>query len=91
MIPQHLKDQIYLNKFFTKCCIADKDCQGRVSIHHNLIFAGKQVNEFWALLPLCGYHHYNEGRKNIKSKLNVIMRKRSNGELEKYEKIKKYV
>lgn len=61
------------NKFYKKCCIADTNCSGRIEFHHNLIFAGKQVNEEFCILPICYYHHEKEKHQIYKEKLNWIM------------------
>lgn len=35
----------------------EKNCDGRLTIEHGLIFAGRQMDESWCLLWLCAYHH----------------------------------
>lgn len=40
---------------------AEGGCSGRITIEHALMWAGRQVNELWALLPLCWYHHLGAG------------------------------
>lgn len=35
----------------------DGGCKGRITLEHAIIFAGKQVNSKWAIIPLCEYHH----------------------------------
>lgn len=32
-------------------------CDGRVTWEHAIIFDGKQLNEKWAIIPLCEWHH----------------------------------
>lgn len=32
-------------------------CDGRIELHHVWIYAGKQINEPWAFVFLCHYHH----------------------------------
>ena len=48
-----LEDEYY------KKCIRNEEgtCQGRITLEHALIFAGKQVNEKFAILPVCAFHH----------------------------------
>ncbi|MDY0388544.1 MAG: hypothetical protein RBT65_15760 [Methanolobus sp.] len=57
-IPQKLKQEI-INDQFYKICIREKthNCGGRITWEHAIIFAGKQINEKWAILPVCERHH----------------------------------
>ena len=32
-------------------------CGGRITMEHSIIFAGRQLDEAWAILPLCARHH----------------------------------
>jgi hypothetical protein len=34
-------------------------CEGKIELHHNLIFAGRQVNAKFCILPLCKRCHDN--------------------------------
>lgn len=36
-------------------------CSGRITWEHALIYAGKQVQEVWAILGLCDHHHLGSG------------------------------
>lgn len=33
------------------------ECKGRMTLDHTLIYAGKQIDEAWAILWTCAYHH----------------------------------
>lgn len=47
---------------FMKRCIHDnEECDGRVEFEHALIYAGKQVVEWWSIIPVCTYHHRGKG------------------------------
>ena len=58
-IPLEMREALAEERFMKKCCLYEVgyECEGRVEWHHNLIFAGRQVNEKWAILPLCHWHH----------------------------------
>lgn len=44
--------------YYEKCCMAFRGgCDGRITWEHTIIFAGRQLNEKWAIIPLCEYHH----------------------------------
>lgn len=94
-IPEKLKQEMASDPFYETCCLSYLGgCIGRIEWHHNLIFAGKQINEKFTILPLCTYHHNVEKRFDIKPKLNQLMVDRATEEeLEKYSKVidwKKY-
>lgn len=90
MIPIDIKQQIDKDQFYRSCCSCGVKNK-KIDMHHNLIFAGKQVNKLWAILPLCVACHKQADNKDMKSKLNQIMRERSRGELEHYETHRKFV
>jgi hypothetical protein len=60
-IPKGLKDKMADNNFYRICVKGRKgftsECRGRITWEHALYFAGKQVQEEWAIIPLCQYHH----------------------------------
>ncbi len=33
------------------------DCEGKIEYHHVWIYAGRQINEIWAILGVCKRHH----------------------------------
>lgn len=44
--------------FYKRCCITGST-SGKIDWHHNLIFAGRQVNEKFCILPLSKEVHDN--------------------------------
>lgn len=36
---------------------AEGNCQGRLTKEHAIIYAGKQLQDEWAILDICEYHH----------------------------------
>ena len=41
-----------------ECMRADEgNCAGRITKEHAIIYAGKQLQEEWAILDICEYHH----------------------------------
>lgn len=34
-----------------------ENCEGRMTKEHAIIYAGKQLQEEWAILDICAYHH----------------------------------
>ena len=76
-IPESLREEMSKDIFYKKCCVADEFCLGRIEFHHNLIYAGRQVNEKWCILPVCKYHHDREKDKYIGELLDHVMLNRA--------------
>lgn len=57
-IPKKLKNELAYDDFY-KFCIRrlEGSCSGRITWEHSLIYAGKQIQEKFAIVPLCEYHH----------------------------------
>lgn len=42
----------------TKCDRSDEgDCRGRLTVEHALYYAGKKIQDCFALITLCEFHH----------------------------------
>lgn len=83
-IPKKLKDDLAADPFYKRCCITGWVLE-KIEWHHNFIFAGRQVNEKWCILPLAESVHKNIVR--YKEKCNWIMLNRADeATLRKYSK-----
>lgn len=84
-----LRKEIDSDPFYRQCCITGRNDE-KIDIHHNLIFAGSQVNEKFCLLPLSKSVHDNIGK--YKQKCDWIMLNRATDEeLKKYSKAVNYI
>jgi len=90
-IPQQLKDEMSADPYYKKCCLSPSlVCEGKIQFHHNLIFAGRQVNEKFCILPICEFHHHNV--EKFKELLTTIMLNRATDEeLKRFSKAVDYV
>lgn len=53
-IPTKLREEMANDPFYKVCCY----CASQpVEWHHVFIYAGKQINEKWAIVPACKKHH----------------------------------
>jgi hypothetical protein len=88
-IPKQLRDEMADDPFYKQCCLGD-NCYGKIEFHHNLIYAGRQVNEKWAILPLCKFHHDNIAwvRRRVD---HIMLNRATDGELRAYSKAIDYV
>jgi hypothetical protein len=60
-IPENLKIEIADDPYYKHCAREDNLCSGRITWEHVWIYARKQINEKWAIIPLCWYHHLGAG------------------------------
>lgn len=57
-IPNKLRQEMAKDPYYKKCAVRGfSTCDGRIEWHHGIIYAGRQLNEKWAILPLCHLHH----------------------------------
>jgi len=72
-LSSETKERIDIDPFYNQCCI----CRSiNIQIHHNLIYAGRQVDDAECLLPLCENCHSKARNVDFKEKLDLIMYKR---------------
>lgn len=43
--------------YYKRCARECDECDGRITWEHAIVYAGKQLNEKWAIIPLCEFHH----------------------------------
>jgi len=56
-IPLKMRKEMADDPFYSVCVHESVQCGGRIEFDHVFIYAGKQVNEKWAILPTCREHH----------------------------------
>lgn len=91
-ITSDIRRVIDTDPYYKRCARwRDGGCSYHITMEHALIYAGRQVNEVWAIIPLCTYHHavneYQDGgdlqkRKNVWIALN----RASDQDLDKYSR-----
>lgn len=64
-IPLKLKEQMSCDPFMKRCIHADAgrfaECDGRIEWEHAHVYKGRQINEKWAIVPVCERHHRGGG------------------------------
>lgn len=71
-IPLKMREELNEDPFMHQCVLSLWGyCMGDIEWHHNLTYAGKRVNEYGSILPVCKYHHQKESK--FKRELNAIM------------------
>lgn len=68
LIPPKLREQMNGDHKMHVCIYNDCDCRdmsgrkpARAEWEHCFIYAGKQINEWWAIIGCCWYHHRGPG------------------------------
>lgn len=80
-IPKHINDDLNNDPFYRKCCLAHLGgCGGRIERHHALIFAGRQLQAKFCILPACHDHHDLARRKDIKEMFDWVLLNRATPE-----------
>lgn len=87
-IPQKLKKELESDSWYSRCCITGyTKYYTKIDWHHAFIFAGRQVNEKWCILPLAQSIHRREKERAIKERLDWIMLNRIDEKtMERYSK-----
>lgn len=76
-IPMRKRNKMNADPFYKVCIrsiLGECDCEGRIEFEHCFIYAGKQLNEIWAIIPCCTYHHRGAGLNKELNKLVALMR-----------------
>lgn len=59
-IPQKIRKMIDTDPFYKTCALFAQHghvCNGRITMDHTIIFAGRQLQELWAIVPICAQGH----------------------------------
>ena len=82
------------NDPYYKRCARRKDegCDGRITWEHAMTYGGKQIQEKWAIIPLCEKHHGVEHYSGSDSLLDkginrsIALNRATDAELKKFDK-----
>ena len=82
---QHVINKV-LKRFPDRvCCLCGSS---PIQLHHNLIFAGKQVHHVKTILPVCVRCHTQANKVEVREKLDLIMLKQmTKKELQMFSKV----
>lgn len=85
-ISKRVMDILSIDPFMKRCCIRGM-CEGKIDWHHVWTYASRQIDEVWAIVPACKYHHDKAENPQIKAKFQLISLSRASPEdLQKYPK-----
>lgn len=85
-IPPKLRQEMADDPYYKRCCVTGATNE-KIEWHHNLIYAGKQVQEKWCILPLAYHIHAVANDKLIRERLDWVMLNRgTDDDLKRYSK-----
>jgi hypothetical protein len=64
-IPKKLREEMSQDPYYSRCCLNDHECEGRVTWHHTIIIRNRQISEKWAIVPACQYHHDHTNKEYL--------------------------
>lgn len=78
-IPLKIRAEIAKDPFMTFCIYESRDapnheCYGRVEWEHAYLYAGKRINEPWAIVPCCTSHNRGSGIVKEYNRYRAIIR-----------------
>ena len=82
-IPIKLKKQLSEDEYYKTCVRKNEECKGRITWEHAILYAGKQVQERFAIIPLCYYHHLGDGLKKAEN-IKIAMQRATEEDKKKY-------
>jgi len=84
-IPPKLRKEMSEDEYYTRCSRANIDCQGRITWEHAWIYGGRQIQEKWAIIPLCVFHHLGAGLDKHENQ-RIALERATGEDLAKYPK-----
>jgi hypothetical protein len=82
-IPKKMKEELAKDPFMKLCIHNNEECSGRIEWEHAWTYAGKQINEIWAIVPVC-YMHHRGGKLDKDYNRYVSLLRASEEDLKKY-------
>ena len=83
-IPKKLREQIAADPFMQKCVY--QHCWFKPEWEHALLYQNKQINEAWAIIPVCTYHHRGGGMDKDYHRF-VALSRATDDDLKKYPRV----
>ena len=84
-IPEKMRKEMSEDLYMKKCCLSNSPA---VEWHHVWKYAGQQINEKWAIMPLSKWYHIGvHSNKEVQEKVQYLsLLRATEKDLEKYPK-----
>lgn len=97
-IPKELTVELEADPFYKVCARAgyhDHKCQGKITWEHAIIYAGKQLQKKFAIIPLCEYGHavnFHQDGGDLKKEINlwIALSRATDEEILSISKVERY-
>lgn len=78
-VPRKVREQIASDPFMAICIYEspdapNNDCSGRIEWEHACLYAGKRINEPWAIVPCCTSHNRGQGIVKEYNRYRALLR-----------------
>ena len=83
-IPVALRKRLSEDPFM-KRCIREGNCSGRITWEHAFMYQNRQINEAFAIVPLCEKHHFHDLDKDYGRYIGLL--RATPEELARYPKV----
>lgn len=96
-ISSKTRQSIENDVFYQTCArFSEGECDGRITWEHCLTYGGRQIDEPWAIIPLCTFHHavneHQDGTGMDKQKnIWIALNRATDSELRQYSKAVDYI
>lgn len=85
-IPPKLREALAEDPFYQECALRQvHTCQGRITWEHALEYRGSQLQERFAIVPICEYFHTGPGL-NKKRNRWVALNRMTEEDFKKYDR-----
>ena len=75
VIPPDVRTALAADPFMLRCFRwREGACSGRVEWEHAFIYAGNQIQERWAIIPCCTFHHRGAGLDKNLNRYAALLR-----------------
>lgn len=95
-MSKQLREEISGDPEYLRCAFSDMshpagDCAGRITREHAIIYAGRKIQERWAIIPCCAKHHavdqfQDAGTIHKEMNVWVALNRATEADLSKYER-----
>ncbi len=87
-MPRKLRAQLAEDPEYKKCLLEPfMECKGRITWQHALMYGNRQIQERFAILPLCWRHHLGDLHDGKRDRL-LAMARASEVDKKKYSRLK---
>lgn len=85
-MPAQLRMELDALPEYHKCILASAECQGRITWQHAVIYAGRQIQRQWAILPMCWRHHLGDLHDGTRDR-KIALKRATNADKKEFPRL----